>query len=138
MKSSSKKRKVFLESDSDDDFGIIIEKSLPIEADEEADTETTIDETPSSSNQPNSSYQNQTNILSPTMGSPPSDTSLVIDSMALKYLSDEELRRLGAKFNRQGATAGSKKTRPAECSLARYGLGGGQGQWVYHSLILTK
>ena len=130
VKSSSKKRKVFLESDSDDDFGIIIEKSLPIEADEEADTETTIDETPSSSNQPNSSYQNQTNILSPTMGSPPSDTSLVIDSMALKYLSDEELRRLGAKFNRQGATAGSKKTRPAECSLARYGLGGGQGQVV--------
>jgi len=86
---------------------------------------------PSSSNPYNSIYPLQANIPSTTMVSPSPDTSLAINNLALKYLSDAELGRLAAQHNRQVKTSSSQETRPAEYSLAshqflaRYGLGGG-------------
>ena len=64
------------------------------------------------------------------MVSPHSNTSRAINSLALKYLSYEELGRFEAKHSRQGKNPGGQKTRPAEYSLPSYGLGGGEGQGV--------
>ena len=91
---------------------------------------------PNSSNPYNSIYPLQANFPSTAMVSPSPDTSLAINNLALKYLSDAELGRLAAQHNRQVKTPTSQETRPAEYSLAshqflaRYGLGGGQAQDV--------
>merc|ERR1719318_1128892 len=77
-------------------------------------------------------YLPQASIPSTTMISPSPDTSLAINNLALKYLSDAELGRLAAQHNRQAKTPTSHDIRPAEYSLAshqflaRYGLGGGR------------
>ena len=83
-----------------------------------------MDGAPSSSKQPNIPLT-QTNLLSPYMVSPLPDTSIAIDSNALKSLSDEELRRLGAKYSRHSAAAGVQQTR-----LHGPGLRHGGGQDV--------
>ena len=106
-----KKRKLVIESDdSDDDSETFIDESLSILEDEEAANEDSLDRAPSSSKQPNSPLT-QTNLLSPNMVSPLPDTSIAIDSNALKSLSDEELGRLGAQYSRQSAAAGGQQTR---------------------------
>jgi len=85
----------------------------------------------SSSNPYNSFYPPQANIPSTTMVSPSPDTSLTINNLALKYLSDAELGRLAAHHTKQVRTPSIQESRAAEYSmashqfLARYGLGGG-------------
>ena len=106
---SSKKRKVFFESDdSDDDFGIVIENRQSHVAAEKGDTEDNINEAPSSSIPHKSIYLYQANIPSTSMVSPLPDIIHAINSTALKYLSDAELGRLAAQHSRQTETSGGQ------------------------------
>ena len=97
---------------------------------------------PSSSANPyNSIFLPRADLPSSTMISPSPNTSLAINNMALKYLSDTELAQLAGQHSRQTQVAAAQKG-PAEYSmashqfLARYGLGaghaGGQGQGGAH------
>jgi len=73
----------------------------------------------------NSVYLPQANIPSNTIFSPSPDTSLAINSLALKYLSDRELTKLATQHTGGGQPA----PRPTDYSMAshqymaRYGLG---------------
>jgi len=83
----------------------------------------------------NSIFLPRANLPSTTLTSPSPDTSLAINNLALKYLSDGELAKLAGHHNRQASKMPhNQEERPAEYSLAshqflaRYGLGSEQGQ----------
>ena len=90
---------------------------------------------PPISNPYNSIFLPKANLPSTTLISPSPDTSLAINNLALKYLSDAELVKLAGHHNRQNSKepTGQEQRQPAEYSmashqfLARYGLGAEQG-----------
>ena len=96
----------------------------------------------------NSVYLPQANIPSNTIFSPSPDTSLAINSLALKYLSDRELTRLATQHTGGG---GRPAARPTDYSIAshqymaRYGLGqqdsgapGGQDRAGIRQAVTTQ
>jgi len=89
---------------------------------------------PPASNPYNSIFLPKANLPSTTLISPSPDTSLAINNLALKYLSDAELVKLAGHHNRQSSKEPTRQEvrQPAEYSLAShqflamYGLGAGQ------------
>jgi len=90
---------------------------------------------PPASNPYNSIFLPKANLPSTTLMSPSPDTSLAINNLALKYLSDAELVKLAGHHNRQANKEPTLQEvrQPAEYSLAshqflaRHGLGSEQG-----------
>jgi len=68
----------------------------------------------------NSVYLPQASMPSTTTFSPSPDTSLAINSLALKYLSDTQLTRLAGHHCRQGNTVADQTDKPADYTLASH------------------